>query len=103
MAAGDHRGNALGAAPKYSTAWVRYPDPAISPSAFLSEIVALADRLAIDTLIPAADLTTMLLVSQPDLSKFARLAGPTEATKRSGSCDSDRRLERPPFQSDTAA
>jgi len=55
---------------------VRYPDPATSPGSFVTEIMALAERLAIDTIVPATDSTTMLLASQPDLSKIARLAAP---------------------------
>jgi predicted ATP-grasp superfamily ATP-dependent carboligase len=77
VTAGYHRSNALGAASKYAADTVRYPDPATSVRAFSSEIMALADRLAIDTVIPATDATTMLLVSQLNSSKFARLAVPT--------------------------
>lgn len=80
VVAGDQGGHALGAASKYASASVRYPDPATSPGAFLSEIMVLADRLAIDTIIPATDLTTMLLVSQPDSSKFSRVAAPKRAS-----------------------
>lgn len=36
----------------------------------------MADHLAIDTIVPATDLTMMLLASQPDSCKFARLATP---------------------------
>ena len=74
--AGDHGENPLGAASRYVASSVRYPDPATSPNAFANEIIALAERFAIDTIIPATDLTTMLLVSQSKLSKFARLAAP---------------------------
>jgi len=78
--AGDHRDNALGAASKYVATSVRYPDPATSPSLFVSEIIAIAKRLGIDAIIPATDLTTMLLVRQPDLAEFARLAAPPAAS-----------------------
>lgn len=78
--AADHRSDPLGAASKYASASLSYPDPAISPGAFLSEIRNLVDRLAIDTVVPATDLTTMLLVSQPDLFQFARLSAPTAAS-----------------------
>ncbi|MBW4052631.1 MAG: ATP-dependent carboxylate-amine ligase [Proteobacteria bacterium] len=78
--AADHRKDALGAASKYASASVRYPDPAMLPGTFVSEIRNLIDHLAIDTVIPATDLTTMLLVSQPDLFQFARLAAPTAAS-----------------------
>lgn len=80
VTAGHHQSSALGAASKYASATVRYPDPAISARSFVSEIAALADRLAIDTVIPATDSTTMLLVSQPDPSKFMRLAAPTTSS-----------------------
>ena len=78
--AGCHRTNALGAASRYAAEAVRYPDPASAPRAFVSEIKALADRLGIDTIVPATDSTTMLLVSQPDLSKFARVTVPAAAS-----------------------
>ena len=78
--AADHRKDALGAASKYASASVSYPDPATSPGAFIREIRILVDRLAINTIVPATDLTTMLLVSQPDLFQFARLAAPTAAS-----------------------
>lgn len=78
--AGHHRSNALGAASRYAAEAVRYPDPAISASSFVSEIAALASRLSIDTIVPATDSTTMLLVSQADLLKSARLAAPAASS-----------------------
>lgn len=78
--AGDHVANALGAASRYVTASVRYPDPAASPDSFVSEIISLAEQRGIDTIVPATDLTTMLLVSQPSLSKIARLGVPPAAS-----------------------
>jgi predicted ATP-grasp superfamily ATP-dependent carboligase len=78
--AGDHQAAPLGAASKYAAGFVHYPDPATSPGAFVSEIISTASRLAIDTIVPATDLTTMLLVSQPDLSRIARLAAPPGAS-----------------------
>lgn len=78
--AGDHHASSLGAASRYATESIRYPDPAISPHAFVREITALAARLAVDTIVPATDSTTMLLVSQPDLSKFARVAAPAASS-----------------------
>jgi predicted ATP-grasp superfamily ATP-dependent carboligase len=80
VTAGHHRSGALGAASKYAAGTVRYPDPAISARSFAHEIMALSDRLGIDTVIPATDSTTMLLVSQPDAAKFARLAAPTASS-----------------------
>ena len=80
IVAGDHERHPLGAASKYAAASVRYPNPAVAPDAFISDIVALADGLNIDTIVPATDLTTMLLVSQSNLSKFARLVVPQAAS-----------------------
>jgi len=78
--AGHHQANALGAASRYAADSVRYPDPTTSPRSFISEIADLVARLAIDTIVPATDSTTMLLVSQPDLFKFARLAVPAASS-----------------------
>ena len=76
VVAGDHHASSLGAASRYAAESVRYPDPATSPDAFVRELTGLAARLAVDTIVPVTDSTTMLLVSQPDLSKFARVAVP---------------------------
>lgn len=78
--AGHHQAKALGAASRYASESVRYPDPTTSPHSFISEISDLVGRLTIDTIVPATDSTTMLLVSQPDLSKFARVAVPTASS-----------------------
>lgn len=83
IVAGDQVADTLGAASRYVTASVQYPDPATSPASFVDEIIALAERLCIDTIVPATDLTTMLLVSQPNLSKIARLAAPPAASYES--------------------
>ena len=80
IVAGDHRAHTLGAASKYVTASVRYPNPATYAERFISEITAITQRLRIDTIVPATDLTTMLLVSQPDQAKFARLMAPQAAS-----------------------
>ena len=76
VVAGDHWAQALGAASKYVTGSVRYPDPARWPERFVSEITTIAEHLGIDTIVPATDLTTMLLVSQPNRSRIAPLAAP---------------------------
>lgn len=78
--AGDHVASALGAASRYAAAAALYPDPAASPAPFVHEIIALVERLSIDTIVPATDLTTMLLVNQPNLSKIAHLATPPAAS-----------------------
>ena len=74
--AADHRPHTLGAASKYAITSVRYPDPAASPSAFVNDIIAVVPRLGVDIIVPATDLTTMLLASQPELSKITHLATP---------------------------
>lgn len=76
LVAGDHVASPLAAASRHATLAVRYPDPAESPGSFVGEIAAIARRLEIDTIIPASDLTTMLLASQSDLQQGVRLACP---------------------------
>lgn len=79
LVAGDHMAAPLAAASRHASDSVRYPNPAESPQSFVREIAAIAGRLGIDTIIPASDLTTMLLASQPDLSQGVRLACPAAA------------------------
>lgn len=74
--AADPRPHPIGAASRYVTTQIRYSDPATSPSAFIRDVIAAAERLDIDLIIPATDLTTMLLASQPDLRNSVRLATP---------------------------
>lgn len=83
VVAGDQFLRSLGAASRYAAASVQYPNPAASPEAFVREIIAIIERLDIDTVIPVTDLTTMLLVSQPILSKFTRLVAPETASYES--------------------
>jgi predicted ATP-grasp superfamily ATP-dependent carboligase len=74
--AADYRPHSIGGASRYAAASIRYPDPSESPGPFIAHITAQADSLGIDIIVPATDLTTMLLVSQPNPPKFARLAAP---------------------------
>ena len=74
--AGDHVPAPLGAASRYATASVIYPDPARSSSAFFTEIMTVVQRLEVDTVVPATDLTTMALASQSTPSQSVRLACP---------------------------
>lgn len=74
VVAGDHTASSLGGASRYAAASVRYASPAVSPYQFVEEIADISAQHAIDTIIPATDLTTMLLVSQSDLSKNIHLA-----------------------------
>jgi predicted ATP-grasp superfamily ATP-dependent carboligase len=74
--AADHRPDPIGGASRYVTTSIRYSDPATSPRAFTQDVVAASDQFNIDIIVPATDLTTMLLASQPDLSNSVRLATP---------------------------
>ena len=77
---GDHVANTLGGASRFSSMAVQYPDPATMPVAFIETINQLAERLDLTAVIPATDLTTMLLVSQPTLAKIVRLVTPEHAS-----------------------
>lgn len=74
--AADHRPHTIGAASRYVTTSIRYSNPATSPGAFAKDVLEAADRLGIEIIIPATDLTTMLLASQPDLCNSVHLATP---------------------------
>ena len=78
--AGDSVIRPLGGASRFAAASVCYPDPAAAPARFISQVIDIADRLAIDTIIPATDLTTMLLVSQSNLAKNVHLTAPPAAS-----------------------
>ncbi len=75
--AADHRAHPIGGASRYVTTSIRYSNPATSPGAFAKDVITAAHRLDIDIIIPATDLTTMLLASQPDLSNSVHLATPS--------------------------
>lgn len=77
--AGSHDASSLGGASRYATASVCYSDPAVSANRFLDDVMNIVDRLAIDTVIPATDLTTMLLLSQSNPSTGARIVAPPAA------------------------
>lgn len=72
----DHAHHSLGGASRFSAASVQYPDPATAPVAFAESINSTVERLNITAVVPATDLTTMLLVSQPNPLKSARLVAP---------------------------
>lgn len=77
IVAGDHVRSSIGCASRYTAESVRYPDPGTSPKRFVAQITEIVDRLSIDTVVPATDLTTMLLLSQSRLAKSVRLAAPS--------------------------
>jgi len=74
VVAGDHGTAPLGGASRYASATVQYASPAEHPARFVAEIATLVRRFEIGTVVPATDLTTMLLVSQPEVIRPARLA-----------------------------
>lgn len=74
--AGDHVSAPIGGASRYAAATVQYANPAEHPTRFAEQIAALVGRLDIGVVMPATDLTTMLLVSQPEVIHPARLAAP---------------------------
>jgi predicted ATP-grasp superfamily ATP-dependent carboligase len=78
--AGDHVTPTLGAASRYAAASIKYADPGLSATRFIEEIAAAVRRFDIDTVLPATDLTTMLLVSQPECIGRARLATPSPSS-----------------------
>jgi predicted ATP-grasp superfamily ATP-dependent carboligase len=78
--AADQETRSLGGASRYAVASVQYPDPARSPRGFLDAIAALVRDHGIDIVVPATDLTTMLLVEQPEYVQQSRLAAPPAAT-----------------------
>lgn len=76
IVAADTTTKSIGAASRHTSCSTLYSNPATSPAAFVQDIIAMVDRLSIDTVISATDLTTMLLASQPNLSRIARLMAP---------------------------
>ena len=80
VVAGDHIAHPLGSASRYAAASVRYPDPATAPDQFVGQVIDIVDSLGIETIVPATDLTTMLLVSQSGLWKNVHLAAPPPAS-----------------------
>jgi predicted ATP-grasp superfamily ATP-dependent carboligase len=78
--AADQEARPLGGASRYAVASVQYPDPAKSPRLFLDAIAAIVHAHGVDIVVPATDLTTMLLVEQPEYVQRARLAAPPAAT-----------------------
>jgi predicted ATP-grasp superfamily ATP-dependent carboligase len=80
IVAADTATNSLGAASRHTSYSALYSNPATFPAAFVNDIVAMVERLSIDTVISVTDLTTMLLASQPNLSKIVRLMAPQHAS-----------------------
>jgi predicted ATP-grasp superfamily ATP-dependent carboligase len=72
--AGDHVAPTLGAASRFASGSIQYASPARSAARFLEEIGAAVRRFDIETIMPATDLTTMLLLSQPESIRPARVA-----------------------------
>ena len=75
--AADMDARTLGGASRFASKSLRYSDPANAPNAFLADVYAIVERFNIGTIIPATDLTTMLLLSQSSLPHNAMIAAPT--------------------------
>jgi len=74
--AADTTPRSLGGASRFASMSARYADPATSLEAFLADLSVMVEQLSINAIIPATDLTTMLLASQPNWSHFPLLATP---------------------------
>lgn len=72
--AGDHVSPTVGAASRFASGSIQYASPARSAATFVEDIAAAVRRYDIQTIVPATDLTTMLLLSQPESIRPARLA-----------------------------
>jgi predicted ATP-grasp superfamily ATP-dependent carboligase len=75
--AGDHLAASIGGASRYAVQTVKYASPATDPRQFTAQIATLVRQLDIGIVMPATDLTTMLLVTQPQAIHPARLAAPS--------------------------
>jgi len=75
--AADCIGHTIGSASKYATTSFQYANPTINPTGFLKDIGDGVQRFGIDVVIPATDLTTMLLVDHLESIGSARLACPS--------------------------
>jgi len=73
----DYIEPALAAASGYAAGSFSYVDPTSDPIRFLKEIRENVHRLGVDIVIPASDITTMLLVGHPEYVGPARLACPS--------------------------
>jgi predicted ATP-grasp superfamily ATP-dependent carboligase len=78
--AADQAAASLGGGSRYALTSVQYPDPAKSPLRFLEQITAIVRHHNVGMVLPATDLTTMLLVERPEYVQPARLAAPPAAT-----------------------
>jgi predicted ATP-grasp superfamily ATP-dependent carboligase len=78
--AADHLPAPLGGASRYAAQTVQYASPAAHPTQFVAEIAAFVRDLDIAAVVPATDLTTMLLVNEPEALHPARLVAPPAAS-----------------------
>src|SRR5262249_17544930 len=77
VTAADHMNPTLAGASRYSSGTARYADPAREPGRFLADVADIVRQLRADIVIPTTDLTSMLLVMEPESLGSARLAAPS--------------------------
>jgi predicted ATP-grasp superfamily ATP-dependent carboligase len=77
VVAADYMSPTIGSASRYAAASFQYADPTRDPARFQEDISRGVRKFGIDVVIPATDLTSMLLVSQPECVAPAWLACPS--------------------------
>jgi predicted ATP-grasp superfamily ATP-dependent carboligase len=77
VVAADYIEPSLGSASRYASDSARYTDPARDPARFVNDIAEMVGALGICTIMPATDVTTMLLVEQRDRMLPALVAAPS--------------------------
>ena len=75
--AADPVARSIGAASRYASQSIQYPNPADSVDAFINQIIAIVDRFGVDAIVPVTDVTMMALVGNADRMKPSRLVAPT--------------------------
>ena len=78
--AADHVSGTLAGSSKYAAQSVRYADPAREPTRFIADVRAAAHELGVEILIPATDLTSMLLVAATTELAGIQVAAPPAAS-----------------------
>jgi predicted ATP-grasp superfamily ATP-dependent carboligase len=72
----DHTHDTLAGASKYAAQSVVYADPARAPAQFIADVRSVARELGVEMIVPATDLTSMLLVDATADLEGIRVAAP---------------------------
>lgn len=75
--AADPLTRSIGAASRYASQSIQYPNPANSVDAFVYRITTIIDRIGVDAIVPVTDVTMMALVGNAHRLKTSRLVAPT--------------------------